>query len=87
MVAVFITRGAQIPEARSPSRLNFEGWRLIFVGIQRHPSGAHNSEVPPRFFKNMCTLVRNSLPMDPILSHKNPSQPVYSTFAHVELPD
>ena len=56
IVAVFTTRGAQIPDARSPSRLNFEGWRLIFVRIQCHPSGAHYFEVPHRLLKTCAPM-------------------------------
>jgi hypothetical protein len=54
-------RGAEIPGARSPGRLNSIRWRPIIVGpdmelASRHPSVAKNFEVAPRFFKNMWIL-------------------------------
>ena len=53
------TRGAQIPGARSPWKINFVWWLLIFVGPQKellyHNYRAHNSEVAPTFLENLCT--------------------------------
>jgi hypothetical protein len=55
----YVSKGAQIPGARSPWRLNcFHGriahlWVLSKELAPCHPSGAQNFEVAPRFFKNL----------------------------------
>jgi hypothetical protein len=53
-------RDAQIPDARSPGRVNFVRWHITFVGSVGgtsciSASGACNFEVASRFSKNLYT--------------------------------
>ena len=57
----YYARGAQIPDATSPWGLNVVRRRLIFVGplyrnSSRHPSGAQNFDMAPRFLESLCTV-------------------------------